>query len=141
LGKYNEYVSERGTQTKLEFHVKTIGLCSILLGALNGLVSLSFFGFFDGAALLTTYPALARFGVLGLTTLMLAMAIPSIVVGVGLVRFRPWARSAGMIYAIVSLLVLPLGTILGIYMLSVLVSPETDALFNPRFNSLYIRKP
>jgi len=125
----------------LEFHVKSIGLCSILLGVFNGLVSLCFLGFFDGAELLTTYPELARFGVLGLMTLMLVMVIPSIVVGVGLLRFRPWARTAGMVHAIVSLLVFPLGTILGIYMLSVLVSPETDALFNPRFNSLYVRKP
>jgi hypothetical protein len=125
----------------LEFHVKTVGLCSILIGAFGGFVSLFFFSFLGGVALLTTYPPLIRFGLLGLAALMLAMVLPSIIVGSGLLRFRPWARQAGMIYAIVSLLVFPLGTILGVYMLSVLVSPETDALFNPRFNSLYIRKP
>lgn len=41
----------------------------------------------------------------------------------GLYRFRPWARLAGIVLAIVSLTVIPSGTILGIYGLWVHRSP------------------
>ena len=72
---------------------------------------------------------------------MATLALPMIVIGAGLLRFRPWSRWAGTILSVFSLLHFPLGTITGVYALSVLLSPDTDPLFSPRFNSLYLRKP
>ena len=41
---------------------------------------------------------------------------------------RPWARIVGIIVAILSLLNIPLGTIVGVYGLWVLFSKETEQL-------------
>jgi hypothetical protein len=59
--------------------------------------------------------------------------IPAIALGIGLLNLRPWALSIGTIIAILELLNFPIGTALGIYALWVLMSPEADPLFNPRF--------
>jgi hypothetical protein len=44
-------------------------------------------------------------------------------------RRRPWARVLGIVLCILGLLHLPFGTIVGVYGLWVLFSPETEALF------------
>jgi len=48
---------------------------------------------------------------------------------------------AGVILGTFSFLHFPLGTMLATYELSILLSSEADHLFNPRFNSLYTRRP
>jgi hypothetical protein len=124
----------------LENHVKILGLLNILIGAFGALVSLIFFGVFGGASAGTDEFPLRGFVIVGLMLVMLALAVPMIAIGIGLLRFRPWARSAGTILAVFSLMHFPAGTIAGLYSFWVLLSPETDMLFNPRFNSLYLRK-
>jgi hypothetical protein len=66
-------------------------------------------------------------------TLLLILMVPTIALGVGLLNYRVWARSIGTVIAIIELLNFPLGTVLGVYALWVLMSPETDPLFSPRF--------
>lgn len=65
----------------------------------------------------------------GLFVLIAIMSTPGIVAGVGLVRFRPWARILAIILSVVNLLFVPVGTILGIYGLWVLLPAETEQLF------------
>lgn len=125
----------------MEIHVKIIGLLYIISGGLGALASLVFFFIFGGPAIGSEYSSLLGILTIGVMAAMLVLAIPMVVVGVALLRFRPWARWAGTILSIFSLLHFPLGTVTGLYALSVLLSPETDPLFNPRFDSLYIRKP
>ena len=60
---------------------------------------------------------------------ILVMSIPDIIAGIGLLERRPWARILGIILCILGLLHFPLGTIVGVYGLWVLFSPETEALF------------
>jgi len=48
---------------------------------------------------------------------------------IGLLRLRPWARIAGIVVSILSLVAFPLGTVLGIYGLWVLFSKDTERLF------------
>src|SRR5205814_2089781 len=38
-------------------------------------------------------------------------SLPNVVIGIGLVRLRPWARIAGIVVSILSLIVFPFGTI------------------------------
>jgi peptidoglycan/LPS O-acetylase OafA/YrhL len=125
----------------LESHVKILGLVNILVGAFGALVSLIFFGVFGGASAGTDEFPLRGFVIVGLMVVMLVLAIPMIATGIGLLRFRPWARSAGTILAVFSLMHFPAGTIAGLYSFWVLLSPETDPLFNPRFSTLHLRKP
>ena len=71
--------------------------------------------------------------VTGWMLLLAVLAVPCIAVGIGLLKFRPWARSFGAILAIFQLLNFPLGTALGIFALWALMSQEADQLFTPRF--------
>ena len=72
--------------------------------------------------------------VLGLTGVWLAVmfgtfAVANIVVGVGLWKFKRWARIAGIILGVLSLISFPFGTAFGIYALIILFRKDTDALF------------
>ena len=118
----------------MESHVKVLGLLYILMGGFGGLASAIFFALFAGPAAATSYGPIAGYMVTGWMYMMLALTIPAIVVGIGLLNFRPWARSLGAIIAILELVNFPLGTALGSYALWVLLSAETDPLFSPRFN-------
>jgi hypothetical protein len=61
---------------------------------------------------------------------MALLALPGIVVGAGLLRFRPWARVLAVVLAILSLPNFPIGTALGIYALVVLLSNEGARTFS-----------
>lgn len=63
--------------------------------------------------------------------LLLITSVPSIVAGIGLLRFAPWARILGIVLSALHLVNVPLGTALGIYGLWVLLSDETASVFSP----------
>ena len=72
--------------------------------------------------------------VLGLTGVWLAvmfgaLALANIVVGIGLWKFKRWARIAGIILGVLSLVNFPFGTAFGIYALIILFRKDTEALF------------
>ena len=125
----------------MENHVKILGLLNILTGAFGALVSLIFFSVFGGVSAGQDEFPLRGFVIVGLMAVMLVLTIPMILIGVGLLRVRRWARVSGTVLAVFSLLHFPAGTVVGVYAFWVLLSPETDPLFNPRFNSLYLRRP
>ena len=60
---------------------------------------------------------------------LMTLSLPGIVVGVGLLRFRPWAHILGIVLSVLDLIHVPLGTAVGIYGFWVLLSPETERLF------------
>jgi hypothetical protein len=74
--------------------------------------------------------ALPIIGIAGtaLVAFLIIVSLPGLIAGVGLLKMRPWARIVGIIVAILSLLHIPLGTIVGIYGLWVLFSKETEQL-------------
>jgi hypothetical protein len=72
--------------------------------------------------------------VLGLTGVWLAvmfgaLALANIVTGIGLWKFKRWARIAGIILGVLSLVNFPFGTAFGIYALVILFRKDTEALF------------
>ena len=64
--------------------------------------------------------------VFGLITLL---SVPGLAVGIGLVKFKAWARIFGLVLSALNLLNFPFGTILGGYGLWVLLNKETEAVF------------
>lgn len=50
--------------------------------------------------------------------------IPRLIIGIGLVNQRKWANIPALIYGIISLLNVPIGTLLGIYSILVFTSKE-----------------
>jgi hypothetical protein len=57
------------------------------------------------------------------------LSLPGLVVGIGLTKFRRWARLGGVVLSALNLLNFPLGSALGAYGLWVLLSKESEPLF------------
>ncbi len=121
-------------------HVTILGVLFIVFGALGLLGALIVLFLFGGAAAIAGVVAQnepdARIAVpiLGFvaTALFLFISIlsmPGIVAGIGIVKFKNWARILGLILSVIKLLNIPFGTALGVYGLWVLLSPETEELF------------
>jgi hypothetical protein len=60
---------------------------------------------------------------------VLVTSIPALIAGIGLLRFKSWARILAIILAILDLLAFPIGTAIGVYALWVLFNEDTIALF------------
>lgn len=65
----------------------------------------------------------------GMTMGSVIFCIPGIGVGFGLLRFRSWARVLGLVLGVLNLANFPLGTVVGIYALISLLTPEASILF------------
>jgi hypothetical protein len=120
-------------------HVKVLGVLFIVVGAL-GVLAAAMLGLIFGTA--TTVVglnaeakdaaiALPIIGLAGTTLVifLLALSIPGIVTGIGLLRLSPWARIVGIVLCAINLIHIPFGTILGIYGLWVLFNKETEQIF------------
>jgi len=76
-----------------------------------------------------TGAALLGFTGVMISVMLVLFAVPFIIAGWGLLKFRPWARIFGIILAVLCLIHIPFGTLLGIYALVILFKKETEALF------------
>ena len=123
----------------MDTHVKVLGALQIALGVFGlfaALVLVLVFGVASSAVGLSHDPeatiALPIIGITGLAlvTLLIVLSLPGVVIGIGLIRRRPWARIAGIVLSILGLMMVPFGTILGVYGLWVLFSNETERLFS-----------
>jgi hypothetical protein len=124
----------------METHVKVVGVLNIVFGVLGlclaGVLALIFAG--SAAAIAADADADARIAIpiIGLTGSALVgflavWSLPCLIVGFGLVKRRPWARIGGIVVAVLSLVVIPFGTVFGVYALWVLFSQEAERLFTP----------
>lgn len=124
----------------MQQHVTVLGILFIVLGAMGVFGALIVLMVFGGAAGIVgvvaqeepeaaiAIPIVGVVG-LGLCFIILVMSVPQIIAGIGLLKFRPWARILGIVVAILGLMHVPLGTLVGAYGLWVLFSGETEALF------------
>lgn len=120
-------------------HVKVLAVLFIALSALGVVAALFLMVAVGGAAGLvgaTAEPSDAALAlpIIGLTgtalvVLLLALSLPGLIAAFGLLKFRPWARILAIVLAILQLVNVPLGTILGIYALWVLLNQDTERLF------------
>lgn len=135
-------------------HVKILGVLHIVFGSLSVVIGLALFAMFGGIAGIvgaSAAPDEARvaipvLGVIGslLMLLMVALGLPGIIAGIGLMSFRPWARMLTIVISVLDLFQVPLGTLLGFYGLWVLFSRDGTALFEgrpPQFSSPQYGQP
>jgi hypothetical protein len=124
----------------VETHVKVLGVLYLVLGGLGVLLALtlmlvfgSAFGLIGASGDPDAVQALPIVGLAGTTlvTLTLILSLPGVVIGIGLLQRKSWARIGGIVLAICCLIGFPIGTIIGIYGLWVLFSRETEQLFLP----------
>jgi hypothetical protein len=116
----------------MEKHVTLVGIFHIGLGALGLVGALIAFLFVVGGGLISGEPeAMVATTVIGslIALVVGVLSVPAIVGGIGLLRYKPWARILVMILAVIDLFNVPIGTAVGIYTLWVLLQDETAALF------------
>ncbi len=119
-------------------HVKILGILHVVFGAMGvfaALVVLMIFGgisaFVSMSDRSTDLPA-PILGLIGgfVFILLLVLSLPGLIIGIGLMQFKPWARIGGIVLSALDLLSLPpFGTALGIYGLWVLLNRETEQMF------------
>jgi hypothetical protein len=122
----------------MDTHVKVLGALQVAFGAIGMLFAVLLVFVFGGAAGIVGASgdpqAAIAVPIIGLTgmaliTFLVILSLPSVIVGIGLLKRRPWARIAGIVISIMSLVMVPFGTVVGVYGLWVLFSKETEPLF------------
>ena len=124
----------------MQTHVKVLGVVYLAVGGLMLLLALFLILTMGGVAGIVgasadPEDAAIAVPVLGFAGTALAaffgiFALPSLITGYGLLNYRPWARVIGIILSAISLINIPIGTIVGAYGLWVLLNKETERLFN-----------
>lgn len=122
-------------------HVKILGILHIVfggVGVLGAIIVLIIFGgisaivnFSDRGSDAAAAPIMVLIGG-ALFIVILVMSLPAVVIGIGLMQFKPWARIGAIVLSAIDLLLFPLYTILGIYGLWVLLNRETEQMFMAR---------
>jgi hypothetical protein len=129
-------------------HVKILGFLHIIFNALMiffAIVVLLFFGGIAGIVAATpdsdqaAIPILGTVGVIAFLAIF-CLSLPGLIAGIGLLKFRPWARILGIIISILDLMNIPFGTALGIYGLWVLLNNQTEWLFRAQQSAMPMRQ-
>jgi hypothetical protein len=113
-------------------HVPILGWCFIVYHSILALVGIGLGIVIAGAGAISgEREAIFITGTVGLFVagLLIVLALPGIICGIGLLKFRPWARIVAIILGALHLLSFPFGTALGVYTLVVLLNAETPVLF------------
>jgi hypothetical protein len=124
----------------MQTHVKVLGVIYLAVGGLLLVLALFLAVTVGGVAGIvgataTPEDAAIAIPVLGFAGTALAaffglFALPSLITGYGLINYRPWARVVGIVLSAISLINIPIGTIVGAYGLWVLLAKDTERLFN-----------
>jgi hypothetical protein len=120
-------------------HVKVLGALYLALSAIGLLVAgFVFLALISAASVVGVAAdpdeaalAIPIIGIAGtwLVGFLVVLSIPGLIVGWGLLTFKPWARIVGIVLSVLNLINVPFGTLLGIYGLWVLLNKSTEPLF------------
>jgi hypothetical protein len=124
----------------MQTHVKVLGVVYLAVGGLMLVLALFLVLTMGGVAGIVgasadPEDAAIAIPVLGFAGMALAaflgiFALPSLITGYGLINYRSWARVVGIVLSAISLINIPIGTVVGAYGLWVLLNSETERLFN-----------
>lgn len=127
----------------MQDHIRAVGKIFIGFGIFGAVASagiLAGFGGIDGLLAfdpeakhndITTIP-LERLVAAAYVVFSLVLAVPLVLVGRAVLRWRLWAHTAAILTAAAATLLFPLGSAVGIYGLWAMLQPETEPLFlNP----------
>jgi len=117
----------------LDQHVTVLGWVYIVMNALLALTGLCIAPFIFGGGLLSGEgEAMVITSIVAtfVFAIMMALALPGIIAGWGLLKRKSWARILTIILGVLNLTNFPIGTIVGVYSLWVLLQHEASDLFN-----------
>ena len=129
-----QYVDENSVREEcMRTNIKVLGWLYIvlgILGVLGGILALFILlgtGLLIGEREAVTVMTIVGVAVAALVTLV---SLPGIAVGVGLLKFKQWARVLALVLAFLNLFAFPLGTVLAIYTFVSLLGAEVEQLFS-----------
>ena len=116
----------------MDTQVKVLGWLWIIVGALGLLGALCASAAIAGGGLISGEPEAiiaTSITAAAIGGFVFLISIPDIIAGIGLLKFKSWARIVALILAVINLFAFPIGTALGIYTLWALLNKETTPLF------------
>ena len=119
----------------MERHLTLVAALHIGFGVLGFFVALIVFTAVVGGGVISGDPeAMTITAIVGTTisSLVILISIPSVIGGIGLLKYKPWARILTLIIGCLDLLEIPFGTAIGIYTIWVLLKDETAQLFKEK---------
>jgi hypothetical protein len=121
-------------------HVKILGILHIVFGGLGVMGALAVLLIFGGISAFVgmsdhsadSAAAAPIVGAIGIFVfiLVLALSLPGLIAGIGLLQLKPWARILTIILSAFDLFGIPFHTALGIYGFWVLLNRETEQMFS-----------
>ena len=119
-------------------NIKITRICLVVAAGLEiATAALLLFIFLSGAVLIgwgTERSGLLGSALLGATGILLAVGfaafgVADLLIAAGVAKGRPWARIAGLVMAVLLLVAVPVGTVLGIFALKGLLGADARAWF------------
>jgi zinc transporter ZupT len=119
-------------QRDVQQHITVLGwlyiVCHALFLIVGGFVFLLLTGIGFGSGDAEAVRILPIVGI-SIGLLLVALPLPGLAAGYGLLTHKPWARILAIVVGVLSLLNFPLGTIIGIYTFLVLMQPAAADYF------------
>jgi hypothetical protein len=122
-------------QRQLQLHVPVLGWLLIVGHAMFLLVGVLVFLLLTGIGVASgEREAMTILGTVGIAVglLLVALGIPGLVAGAGLLARKSWARILAIVVAILGLVNVPIGTLIGLYALWVLMQEAATEYFAPQ---------
>lgn len=116
----------------MEQHITLLGWLHITLNGLLILIAALMFFMMVGIGLVSGDAEAVRvMPIVGTAVggFMIALALPGILTGIGLLKRKPWARIAAAVLGILNLMNFPFGTAVGVYTLWILLQTEATDHF------------
>ncbi|MCU0378216.1 MAG: hypothetical protein MUC78_08135 [Bacteroidales bacterium] len=120
-------------ENKMKKHVTVAAILQIVFGSINLIAALAVafaFGFVD--QFVDDPTAMKVLGIVGvpIITLFALIGVAIVAGGIGLLSCKNWGRVLTLVMAGLGLMNIPIGTLKGVYIIWVLVQPETTVLFD-----------
>lgn len=124
-------------ENKMKKHVTVAAVLQIVFGSLNiiGALAIAFaLGFVD--QFVDDPTAMKVLGIIGLplVTVIGLVGVAIVAGAIGMLACKTWGKVLTLVMAGLGLLNIPIGTLKGVYIIWVLVQPETTALFEKGCN-------
>ena len=119
-------------KNRMEKHITLVAVINIVFGTLGLLIGIIAFAAISGGGLISRDPNAMRITAIVATAVAIFFAVtsvPKLIGGIGLLKRRGWARILVLIMAVIDLIQIPIGTVIGIYTIWVLLNDETARLF------------
>jgi hypothetical protein len=119
-------------ENRMKKHVTVAAIIQIVFGSLNilgALVIVFAFGFVDQFVDDQTALKVLNIVMVPLVTILGLFGAAMVAGGIGLLTCKAWGRVLTLIMGALGLLNIPIGTLKGVYIIWVLVQPETITLF------------